>query len=122
MKIVVHREIYRDKSTIGGLSIDGALQCYTLEDTVRKPNDKKVYGETAIPTGTYPIILRKEGTTHVAYLKRFPDMHRGTLWLRNILEYEYVLIHVGNVPADTLGCILVGETYNSADPDRISGS
>ena len=109
MKIIVKRTEHA-KSTTGELWIDGVPQCVTLEDKCRADNEKKVYGETAIPYGEYKITLRKEGTIYEDYKKRFADIRneRGTLWIRNIPGFEYVLIHVGNYCKDTLGCLLVG--------------
>ena len=109
MLLSVNRQIFTKLSTIGNFLINGKLECFTLEDTVRE-DGKKVYGETAIPAGKYEVTLRKEGTIYEDYCKRFDDIgqERGTLWIRNIPGYEYVLIHIGNYPKDTLGCILVG--------------
>lgn len=109
MKITVKRTEHAN-STTGELWIDGVPQCVTLEDKCRKDSEKKVYGETAIPYGEYKITLRKEGTIYEDYKKRFADIRneRGTLWIRNIPGFEYVLIHVGNYLKDTLGCLLVG--------------
>lgn len=121
MKIEVERIIFREKSTIGRLSIDGVRKCFTLEDRVRGEGEKKIYGETAIPAGTYRVTLRTTGTIHEAYRKRFGAMHKGTLWIRDIPGYEYVLIHCGNTPGDTLGCILVGQDWQIGS-DRINGS
>ncbi len=119
MKIEVERYEYSEKSTIGRLYIDGVKTCFTLEDKVRGSAEAKIYGQTAIPAGTYRVTLRTTGTIHEAYKKRFGAMHKGTLWIRNILGYEYVLIHCGNTPEDTLGCILVGA---NAERDKITGS
>lgn len=113
MKIRVDREIYRENCTIGKLYIDDVFQCFTLEDTVRV--GAKLYGKTAIPAGTYPMELRTEGTTHYRYEKQFPGIHKGTLHILDIPGYQYVLIHIGNTPADTLGCILVGLDYSGGD-------
>ena len=111
MKIKVLRDIFTDKSTTGHLHIDGAWQCYTLEDKIRL-DGSKVYGETAIPAGTYKITLRKEGTMYERLKNSMSEygigQERGTLWIRDIPGFEYVLIHPGNTPADTLGCLLVG--------------
>ena len=111
MKIKVLRDVFTEKSTTGHLHIDGAWQCYTLEDRVRA-DGSKLYGETAIPAGTYKITLRKEGTMYADLCKRFAKtdirQERGTLWIRDIPGFEYVLIHPGNYPSDTLGCLLVG--------------
>ena len=121
MKILIKREIFSDKSTIGKMFIDGSPVCYTLEDKTRPDSEKKIYGETAIPYGEYPITFRTEGSIYEDYKVRFKDIgnERGTLWIRNIPNYEYVLIHVGNFPKDTLGCILVG---NCVSLDNIHDS
>lgn len=85
--------------------------CFTLEDEVR-PN--KVKGETRIPAGTYEVKLRSEGTLHEQYKLKFPDMHKGMLWVTNVPSFEYILIHIGNTDIDTDGCLLVGEgTYEN---------
>ena len=123
MELKVFRQIFREESTIGNFLIDDNFQCFTLEDKVREDDEPKIYGKTAIPVGRYEVTLRTEGTIHESYIKRFgPEFHKGTLWIRDIPGYEYVLIHVGNVPEDTLGCILVGDVYTDKDPDRISQS
>lgn len=109
MKITVKRTEHAT-STTGELYIDGVKQCVTLEDKCRADSEKKVYGETAIPYGEYKVTLRTEGTIFEDYKTRFKDIRneRGTLWIRNIPGFEYVLIHIGNYCKDTLGCLLVG--------------
>lgn len=122
MRVKVTREILRPESTIGKLYIDDGYYCRTLEDKVRGENEPKIYGKTAIPAGTYRITLRTAGTTHEAYKNRFPEFHKGSLWIRDIPGYEYVLIHCGNTPADTSGCVLVGLVYDTSVPDKIVNS
>ena len=64
MNITIKRIFKGDKYTIGKLYVNGIYECDTLEDTDRgltedsplsEIQSKKVYGETAIPTGTYKI-------------------------------------------------------------------
>ena len=64
MKLLLKRIAKQKTYTIGKLYIDGVYECDTLEDTDRGLSDdmsiaeikkKKVYGQTAIPTGTYEI-------------------------------------------------------------------
>lgn len=107
MKITLKRIHSNKESTLGLLYINGVFACFTLEDQKQKT---KVMHETAIPAGTYDVTLRNSGTFHVNYSKKFPDIHKGTLWIRNIPGFEYVLIHIGNTDNDTSGCILVGDT------------
>ena len=68
MKISLVRHQFGDDATNGLLFIDGVFECYTLEDEIR---DVKVYGETAIPYGTYPVEFRKEGGFHNKYSARY---------------------------------------------------
>ena len=84
--------------------------CYTLEDEYRT---KKVYAETRIPSGTYDLTLRKVGRMDAKYKKKFRDMHKGMLWVRNVFNFEYILIHIGNDDDDSAGCLLVGNTQYS---------
>jgi hypothetical protein len=103
MRITVQRTTFTDKSTIGQLLIDDRFFCYTLEDVDRHMEDggEKVYGETAIPRGVYDLTLR--------------DSQKFGLvpWIKNVPGFEWVLIHWGNKPEDTEGCILVGDEYLS---------
>ena len=80
---------------------------YTLEDEYR---EKKIKGETRIPAGEYRITLRTVGGFHEKYKNRFKDIHKGMLWLRDVPNFEYVLLHCGNTDEHTGGCILVGKT------------
>ena len=116
-RILVTRPYKGSKYTIGKLYLDGVLLMDTLEDVDRGLNSEmtldeikkvKVYGETAIPTGTYKVDMNTVSP-------KFKDRAWAKPWggklprLLNVPGFEGVLIHVGNKPADTLGCILVGE-------------
>lgn len=93
---LVRTEFYRS-NTVGKLYLNGQFECFTLEDTVR--TGPKVYGETAIPVGTYRITL--EFSTH---------FNRILPRLQGVPGFQGVLIHSGNTAADTEGCILVGRS------------
>jgi hypothetical protein len=108
MKLEVVRTKFGKRSTLGKLYVNDTFACWTLEDVVRRKGEPKVHGETAIPTGTYRVTLRKEGGFHARYTKRFPKMHKGMLWVRDVPGFEYILIHCGNTHQDTRGCLLVG--------------
>lgn len=81
--------------------------CFTLEDQAQPGT--KVPGETRIPAGTYRITLRPEGGFHQRYAQRFPDFHKGMLWIRDVPGFEYILLHCGVTDEDTAGCVLVGD-------------
>lgn len=80
--------------------------CYTLEDESRVV---KIAGETRIPSGTYQLSLRTEGNLTKKYQARFPDIHKGMIWLNDVPNFVYIYIHCGNDDEDTAGCVLVGE-------------
>lgn len=110
MKLNLVRQYYTNESTIGKLFIDGIFYCYTLEDKVREGSEPKIYGKTAIPTGTYNIGYRTEGNMIEDYKVRYKDIkaERGMLWIKDIPNYDFVYLHIGNDDSQTLGCILVG--------------
>ena len=101
-------------STLGLMYIDGVFSCYVLEDEHR---NEKVYGQTRIPEGVYPVKLRKEGGFHKRYMKKFTGIHVGMLEIQNVPNFEYVLIHIGNDEDDTDACLLVGNTANNNQVD-----
>lgn len=98
MKLKLYRKFLGNKYTIGKLFINDEYVCDTLEDVVRSEG-AKVYGETAIPYGTYEIVL----TMSQRFKKVLP-------LLLNVPNFEGVRIHTGNTERDTEGCILTG--YN----------
>ena len=110
MELKVIRMYSADDFTIGSLYEEGEdrkFLCFTLEDEARV---EKVYGETRIPAGRYQVTLRTVGGFHNRYKKKFPNMHKGMLWVRNVPGFEYILIHIGNNDEHTAGCLLVGRT------------
>lgn len=121
MEITLKRIALRDTYTIGRLYVDDVYVCNTLEDCVRDLNrngqfdngEKKVYGETAIPFGRYEVELNVKSPKYSNFAKYpWAKPYGGFLpRLKNVKNFDGVLLHVGNTPKDTLGCILVG--YNT---------
>ena len=83
---------------------------YTLEDEKR---DEKVMSETRIPAGTYEVKLRTEGGHHNKYSSRYGSMHKGMLWLQDVPNFKWILIHCGNTDEHTAGCLLVGDSQEN---------
>lgn len=99
MKLQLERKYLKPEYTIGQLKVDGNFFCDTLEDQVRDlSREKKVPGQTAIPAGKYEVIVNIS-----------PRFKRKLPRLLNVPGFEGILIHRGNTPEDTAGCILVGE-------------
>ena len=118
MNIQLHRLNDDGKATIGVMYIDGKFQCFTLEDTYNEP---KIYGKTRIPQGSYAVELRKEGGMVQKYDSKYED-HDGMLWLRDVEDFEYVYVHIGNTNDDTDGCILVGKSCTTLGTQSIGSS
>lgn len=117
MRLTLKRIAKRETYTIGQLYIDGQKFCDTCEDTDRgleqaMPIDMirkaKVPKETAIPTGTYLVSMRIISPT---YSKKKAFAFTGGVMprLMDVPGWSGVLIHSGNTPKDSEGCILVGE-------------
>jgi len=105
MELSLKRFSSQSDDTLGVLSIGGTLECFTLEDEFR---EVKVPGETRIPAMRFEIVLRDEGGMNERYTRKYP-YHQGMLWLKNVPNFEYVYIHIGNDEGQTAGCILVGD-------------
>ncbi len=109
IKLEVLRLSSQHKTTLGALfdvTCERKFLCWTLEDPFRK---KKIKSETRIPAGTYTVILRTVGGHDARYRKRFPEFHKGMLWLQNVPNFKYILIHCGYTHKDTAGCLIVGD-------------
>lgn len=106
MVITIERKWKKETYTIGRLLVNGEFLCNTLElkdvgMTKRMPLDvikqKKVFGETAIPTGKYRIDYR------MSY-----KFDKKRAYLMDVPAFIGIMIHEGNTREDTMGCILVG--------------
>lgn len=121
MNLVLQRLYKKDKYTIGKLIIDGDKFCDTLEDKDRglfqnmplsTIKEKKIYGETAIPTGVYRITLDAVSAKFSKY-PFYMEVCNGKLpRLIDVPGFDGILLHVADGPkgADLLlGCVGVGE-------------
>jgi len=97
INLLIIRDTFSDKSTIGELFINGERFCDTLENPWLD-NQRNI---SCIPEGEYPVRLRlaRESATR-EYLH---------LLVQDVPNRDYILFHRGNFPKDTRGCILVGQ-------------
>lgn len=117
MKLLLKRIALRESYTIGKLYIDGTYFCDTCEDRVRDINkdgdlndigEGKVYGQTAIPYGTYKVTMNVQSPKY--------SQRAAYAWCKGYLprlldvpHFDGILIHAGNDATHSAGCILVGE-------------
>lgn len=117
MKLKLDRRFKGTAYTIGSLYINDEYFCDTIEDIDRgimqstsldEIKKIKVQHQTAIPRGKYDITLKVQSPK---YSKRSQyNFCKGYLpRLLNVPGFEGILIHIGNKPEDSSGCILVGE-------------
>ena len=107
INLLLIRDTFTEKSTIGQLYLNGELFCDTLENPW-KDNAKNI---SCIPEGEYDVRLRlpRESATR-EYIH---------LLVKEVPNRDWILFHRGNTAKDTRGCILVGKgteqdiVYNS---------
>jgi hypothetical protein len=93
--------------TPGDLVISRKVFCHTLEGVI-PPDGIKTPTETAIPSGTYPVVL----SMSQRFGKVLPEV-------QNVPGFTGIRMHGGNTIADTEGCILCA--YNIVAIDVIQG-
>ena len=117
MELKLIRKEKEANYTIGDLFVNGILFSQTLEDkdrglTQEMPLEeikaKKVYGKTAIPTGTYEIDMNtispkfKDRSWAKPYGGKIPR-------LVNVPGFDGILVHPLNNASESLGCIGCGK-------------
>lgn len=104
MRLHLFRHAFTERSTTGLLFIGSDFECFILEDVVREAPgfpvaEWKVKGKTAIPRGTYRVVI--------SHSHRF---QKETPELLDVPGFLGIRIHPGNTDADTEGCLLPGRT------------
>jgi hypothetical protein len=93
-----------DKQTLGDLTISykgKTFNCKVLEPAW-KNNQKNI---SCIPKGLYKV------KPH--YSEKFGKVY----WVQDVENRSYIYFHVGNYYKDTLGCLLVGDSYSDINKD-----
>lgn len=104
LNLILKRQKLSLNSTIGRLYVGAEPFCYTLEP----------------PANGHPVCIQ-EGTYEI-WLRYSPDLKAMVPILMNVPGRDFIEIHIGNFPHDTLGCILVGMEYSKDQPDQILSS
>ena len=96
INLLLIRDTFSEKSTIGELFLNGERMCDTLENPWLD-NQRNI---SCIPAGVYDVRLRlaRESATR-DYLH---------LLVQDVPNRDWILFHRGNTAKDTSGCILVG--------------
>ena len=96
INLLLIRDTFSKKSTIGELFLNGERICDTLENPWQD-NQRNI---SCIPEGVYPVRLRlpRESASR-DYLH---------LLVQEVPNRDWILFHRGNTAKDTSGCILVG--------------
>ena len=106
MRILIDRANKMDKCTISEVYVNGTFFCYALEDkdrglrqdmTLKEIMAIKIKGKTAIPTGTYNVIVNYS-----------PKFKKQLPLVENVPGYSGIRIHPLNTDKDTEGCIGFG--------------
>lgn len=106
MELTLKRLAFTNDYTEGKLYIDGVYFCDTLENkdrglvqtmSVWEIHQIKVFGKTAIPFGTYRVLV----TMSPKFKKLLPILLR-------VPGFDGIRIHAGNTVKDSQGCILAG--------------
>ena len=94
-------EVKGDKSTLGKLYLNGEMFCQTLE-LPYLDNQRSI---SCIPEGSYKVRTRlpRESATR-------DYVH---LLVQDVEGRSYILVHIGNFPKDTKGCIQQDRVNNS---------
>ena len=117
MELTLYRKYRKDTYTIGKLYVNGKYFCETVEDkdrdlyqamSLEEIQRIKVYGETAIPYGRYRISMKRKSPKY-SEKKQYAKCKGYVPYLRDVPGFSGVLIHIGNWPTDSCGCILPGE-------------
>jgi hypothetical protein len=121
MQIRIVRRPSAKGATLSTWYVDGQPVCVGVEDVVRGGAEAKVFGKTAIPAGTYRVVV----TMSNRFKRRLPlliNVPGGTIRFgTNLIDDCGVRIHPGNTAADTEGCLLPGTSFG-ADGASVTAS
>lgn len=102
MKLTLTRTQETANCTFGILQIDGSYFCVTLE----LPWLNNEHNISCIPLGTYKC-------------QRHSSLKFGTVWqIMDVPSRDEILIHAGNLPKETHGCVLIGSNRGIVNNEK----
>jgi len=115
--VKISRFRYGENSTQGLIFVDGKFAGCTLENP-DKGNQPSI---SCIPTGVYRLGLRTVGgwNQRATEHSKIGPAHKGMIEIQDVPGRTFILMHWGNEPKNTEGCVLIGTSYR---PDYIGSS
>ena len=113
MEFYIKRRFFAKDTAISKFYAEDVFLGWILEDKDRDanrdgdlsdPGEQKVYAETAIPRGRYPLKI----THSPKFGKLLPE-------IQNVQGFSGIRIHPGNTKKDTAGCPLPGRYPDGTD-------
>lgn len=120
MKIELVRIANRPTYCIGKIYVNGEYVCDCIEDvdrgldqsmTIAEIRKRKVYRQTAIPTGTYKMTMNVPSPkfSKMEYYKKYCNGYMPRVL--DVPGYDGILFHRGSSAASSAGCVICG--YNT---------
>ena len=106
MELILKRTRFLEDRILGNISVrdeEGVKWTFQTLELPDRDNQKEV---SCIPAGSYDGV------------KRWSKKYKNHFMLLDVPDREGILIHVGNYPRDTRGCILVGTDVRDIDNDN----
>ncbi|RZS93293.1 DUF5675 family protein [Aquimarina brevivitae] len=119
--ITLIRYTYDEHTTLGLLYVRDKFTAYTLEDTYR---EEKIKGKTRIPSGTYQIGFREITDPPSPLTQKYrnrsdlKDFFTHHLEVKNVENFNFIYIHIGNDHGDTDGCILIADGIHASSLEK----
>ena len=95
--LLLIRDSFSDKAVLGKLYLNSEFYGHTLE-LAWKENQKRI---SCIPKGVYEVTKRHTEKSKYKY---------EHLHILDVPDRELILMHIGNYPKNSKGCILLGNT------------
>lgn len=119
------RNLYSENSVIGWLFLSRIDKTGGKEDgkvfaSLERAWKKNKRGESCIPPGIYPLEYKEYGRFYDIYSDRW--QHKFVVKICKVKNRSEILLHTGNKPEHSRGCVLVGTEEYPKTNDAIPKS